>query len=58
MKQNEALEVLVKSALLAQSKGIFTLDDAVIVKQAIDTFKQPVDEMGKVEPEDNERSEE
>jgi len=34
MEQNEALKVLVEVAKLAQSKGILTLEEAVIVHQA------------------------
>jgi hypothetical protein len=39
MENNQALEILINVALLAQSKGILSLDDAVIVKQAVDCFK-------------------
>lgn len=38
MNQNQALEILIKVALAAQAKGVLTLDDAVIVKQAIEVF--------------------
>lgn len=38
MNQNQALEILIKVALAAQSKGVLTLEDAVVVKQAIDLF--------------------
>lgn len=38
MNQNQALEILIKVALVAQAKGALSLDEAVIVKQAIDIF--------------------
>lgn len=38
MEQNEALKILVDVALLAQSKGVLSLDDAVIVRDAIKVF--------------------
>ena len=38
MEQQQAIEILVQVAFLAQSKGILTLDEAVVVKQAIETF--------------------
>ena len=39
-EQEQAIGVLIQAALLAQSKGIFSLDEAVAVKQAIDALKQ------------------
>lgn len=41
MDQNKAIQILVEVALVAQAKGALSLDDAVLVKQAIDAFKQP-----------------
>jgi hypothetical protein len=38
MNENQALEILIKTALVAQAKGALSLDDAVVVKQAIDVF--------------------
>lgn len=38
MEQNEALKILVEVALLAQARGILTLDDAVKVRDAIKVF--------------------
>lgn len=38
MDQNKALEILINVAIVAQSKGVLSLDDAVVVKQAIDVF--------------------
>lgn len=59
LNQNQALEVLVKTALLAQSKGILSLEDAVIVKQAIDVFVKQTEQGQQLEMvEDGERSEE
>ncbi len=53
---NEALGVLVQVASLAQKSGILSLDDAVIVKSAIDfigtneTPKEPTEtEIGDIE---------
>lgn len=44
MQQYEALKVLVQAALKAQGSGILSLDEAVIVKNAIDAFKQETQE--------------
>lgn len=38
MKPNEALEVLVKAANVAQSKGAFNLSEAKVVAEAIESF--------------------
>lgn len=38
MENEKALKVLLEVALVAQSKGILTLDDAVVVKEAFDTI--------------------
>jgi hypothetical protein len=38
MNKNQALEILIETALIAQAKGALSLDDAVVVKQAIDVF--------------------
>lgn len=44
LSQQQALQVLVDAARVAQSKGIFTLDDAELVNKAIKAFvpKGPV----------------
>jgi hypothetical protein len=44
LSQQQALQVLVDAARVAQSKGIFTLDDAELVNKAIRAFtpKGPV----------------
>ena len=44
MQQNEALQILVQAALKAQGSGILSLDEAVLVKQAIDSFKPQEEE--------------
>lgn len=51
MDQNKAIQILVEVALVAQAKGmtvkdgqlfnLLSLDDAVLVKEAIDAFKLP-----------------
>jgi hypothetical protein len=38
MDQNKALEILINVAVAAQAKGVLSLDDAVVVKQAIEVF--------------------
>lgn len=38
LNQQQALNVLIKAAQVAQSKGAFTLDDAEMVNKAIKTF--------------------
>jgi hypothetical protein len=38
MEQEKALKVLLEVALVAQSKGILSLDDAVVVKEAFDVI--------------------
>ena len=48
MKQEDAIKVLIQVALLAQSKGVLALNDAVIVKSAIDLLS-PKEELSKVE---------
>jgi ribosomal protein S7 len=41
LSQQQALQVLVDAARIAQSKGIFTLDDAELVNKAIKSFQAP-----------------
>jgi len=41
LNQQQALQVLVDAARVAQSKGIFTLDDAELVNKAIKAFTAP-----------------
>ena len=38
LSQPQALQILVDAARIAQSKGVFTLDDAALVHKAITTF--------------------
>ena len=38
LNQQQALQVLVDAARIAQSKGLFTLDDAELVNKAIRAF--------------------
>lgn len=41
LTQQQALQILVDAARVAQSKGIFTLDDAELVNKAIRAFLPP-----------------
>ena len=41
LNQQQALQVLVDAARIAQSKGLFTLDDAELVNKAIKAFVPP-----------------
>lgn len=38
LNQPQALQVLIEAARIAQSKGVFTLDDAELVNKAIRAF--------------------
>jgi len=49
MTQEEALKVLIDLAGLAQSKGILTLQDAVIVAQAVECFSVKQEEVNNIE---------
>jgi hypothetical protein len=40
MEKEKAFQILLEVALVAQAKGVLTLDDAVIVKQAVDVVKE------------------
>jgi hypothetical protein len=56
METNQAIELLIQVAHLAQSKGVLNLDDAVLVVRAIETLKasnnqkeeRPMDKMEEV----------
>jgi hypothetical protein len=48
MDQNKAIQVLVEVALVAQAKGVLSLEDAVVVKEAIDAFKLPEGQSGEM----------
>ncbi len=41
LNQNQALQILVDAARAAQSKGIFSLEDAELVSRAIKAFMPP-----------------
>lgn len=41
MNNEQAIKTLIQAVQIAQAKGAFTLDDAVVVKQAIDVFIKP-----------------
>lgn len=49
MNQQQALEILVKAVEIAQSKGAYSLDDAAVLKTAIDVFR-PKEEAPKPQP--------
>lgn len=38
LNQEQALNILINGVKIAQTKGAYTLDDAVTIKQAIDVF--------------------
>ena len=39
MTQDQALNTLIQAAIVAQSKGAFTLDEASLVNDAVKAFK-------------------
>jgi hypothetical protein len=45
MKDLEAIKILMQVSLLAQSKGILNLDEAVVVKQSIDSLKGLIEKL-------------
>lgn len=45
MTQQEAINILINVAKLAQKAGALSLDDAVVVKSAIDAFVKPQEEV-------------
>jgi hypothetical protein len=45
MKNSEAIKILMQVAIAAQSKGILNLDEAVVVKQSIDSLKELVENL-------------
>lgn len=49
MKNSEAIKILMQVAVAAQSKGILNLDEAVVVKQSIDSLKELVEKLEKDE---------
>lgn len=44
LNHQQALQVLIDAARVAQSKGVFTLDDAELVNKAIKAFIPPAQE--------------
>ena len=48
LTQQQALQVLVDAARAAQTRGIFTLDDAELVNKAIKAFMPPPPPSGPV----------
>lgn len=50
MELKQALQILIKLSDLAQAKGILTLDEAVLVKQAKDIAQITIQELDKDEP--------
>lgn len=53
MNQEKAIQVLIQGCLVGQSKGAFTLDDAVIVKEAIEHFVPKSEQPSEVSTEEN-----
>jgi hypothetical protein len=45
MKNSEAIKILMQVAVAAQSKGVLNLDEAVVVKQSIDSLKNLVENL-------------
>ena len=52
MKQSEAIKNLMQLSIFAQSKGILNLDEAVVIKQSIDSLKELVEKLEKEEKEE------
>lgn len=48
MTINDRFNVIKQGAIVAQGKGVLTLDDAVYVKKAIDTFDKNMDASVKI----------
>ena len=45
MKNSEAIKILMQVAIAAQAKGVLNLDEAVVVKQSIDSLKNLVEKL-------------
>ena len=41
MEQNQALQLLVAAVQKAQANGVYTLEEAAALAQAVDTFRPP-----------------
>lgn len=51
MKNSEAIKILMQVAVAAQAKGILNLDEAVLVKESIDSLKVLVESLEQEEKE-------
>jgi len=49
MKNSEAIKILMQVAVAAQAKGVLNLDEAVVVKQSIDSLKELIEKLEKEE---------
>lgn len=45
MKNSEAIKILMQVAVAAQAKGVLNLDEAVVVKQSIDSLISLVEKL-------------
>jgi len=45
MKNSEAIKILMQVAIAAQAKGVLNLDEAVVVKQSIDSLKELIEKL-------------
>jgi hypothetical protein len=52
MKNSEAIKILMQVAIAAQAKGVLNLDEAVLVKESIDSLKDLVEKLEKEEKEE------
>jgi hypothetical protein len=52
MKNSEAIKILMQVAVAAQAKGVLNLDEAVLVKESIDSLKDLVEKLEKEEKEE------
>jgi hypothetical protein len=49
MKNSEAIKILMQVAIAAQAKGVLNLDEAVLVKESIDSLKDLAEKLEKEE---------
>ena len=52
MKNSEAIKILMQVDIAAQAKGVLNLDEAVLVKDSIDSLKDLVEKLEKEEKEE------
>jgi hypothetical protein len=52
MKNSEAIKILMQVAIAAQAKGVLNLDEAVLVKESIDSLKDLVEKLEQEEKEE------